>query len=114
MKHVLIAAAAAIAMTGGASAQGYMNDSRIKDCTDTKYSFESRIKACDKALVGLNLDPDAGNQVRAWALLYRSDAYASLLKYDEAIADADKAHELFPDERHILGAQCWSRAASNR
>jgi len=117
MKYLLIAAATFATsgtVTGMASAQSYMNDSRIADCTDPKHSFESRLPACDKALAALNVDPDVSNQVRAWALFYRSDANSSLLKFDDAIADADKAHELFPDERHILNAQCWSRAAANR
>jgi len=117
MRHLLVAAAfagAVTAFTGAASAQMLVKDSRIDDCTNTTLSFEARIRACDKALVVLGVDPNANNQVVGWALLYRSDAYASLFKYDEAIADADKAAATFPGERHILGAQCWARAAANR
>jgi tetratricopeptide (TPR) repeat protein len=111
MKRVLISATMAVALTGAASAQSYMSDSRLKDCT-TLPSLEKRIAACDKIIPAL-VDP-RDSQSLGWALLYRSDSNAALGKFEEAIIDADKAQAAFPGERHILNAQCWSRAVLNR
>jgi tetratricopeptide (TPR) repeat protein len=117
MKFVTVAALALTASVsaigaGAASAQSYMSDNRLKECTDGALAANKRIKACDDAVA--KMDPGRDRESIGWALLHRSDLNSSLGKFDEAIVDADKAVTFFPGERHILNAQCWPRAVLNK
>jgi tetratricopeptide (TPR) repeat protein len=56
----------------------------------------------------------AGSAGRATILWYRADAKLAAGDHAGAIADADQANALLPDNADVLNAQCWSRAVANR
>jgi tetratricopeptide (TPR) repeat protein len=89
-----IALAIAALLLGGASAALARSEVRSEDraCADT-VNTEAAIAACTRLAENRGL----GKRNRAIALGNRGAAYKMLGRYDEAIADFDRASELDPD-----------------
>jgi len=51
------------------------------------------------------MEVDTANPTGAWAIASRGQAYLTLKRYDQALADLNRAIELDPDDAEAIGSR---------